>query len=228
MSHGTIFHLYIMWRHKCAGGLEKKLYIRSGYQRHRRWGYGGHILGLNPRRPHGGKVLKKILWPLILNLPNVSFLFNPRKLVPTKIKPSTVYNCSAPDRVYKCSVPYWVQDKCSVPDRVHVYKYSVLIEYINVQSLIDYVNVQSLIEHINVQTLIEDRNVKSLIEYTNIQSLIQFINVQSLIEYKINVQSPIEYINIQSLIEYTNVQSLIENKINVQSPIEYVNIQYLV
>ena len=33
---------------------------------------------------------KKILWPRILNPTNVSFLFNPWKLVPTKIKPSTV------------------------------------------------------------------------------------------------------------------------------------------
>ena len=36
------------------------------------------------------ELLKKILWPQILNPTNVSFLFNPRKLVPTKIKPSTV------------------------------------------------------------------------------------------------------------------------------------------
>ena len=33
---------------------------------------------------------KKILWPQILNLTNVSFLFNPQKLVPTKIKPYIV------------------------------------------------------------------------------------------------------------------------------------------
>ena len=33
---------------------------------------------------------KKLLWPRMLNPSNVSFLFNPRKLVPTKIKPSTV------------------------------------------------------------------------------------------------------------------------------------------
>ena len=33
---------------------------------------------------------KKILWPQILNPTNVSFFFNPRKLVPTKMKPSTV------------------------------------------------------------------------------------------------------------------------------------------
>ena len=32
-SHATIFQLY-MWRHRCAGGL-KKLYLRSGSQRHR-------------------------------------------------------------------------------------------------------------------------------------------------------------------------------------------------
>ena len=85
-SHATIFQSY-MWRHRCAGGL-KKLYLRSGSQRHRhfagffnvpvlyrhgttvlcgdsdtsphlvafttRWGYGGRILDLNPRRPHGG------------------------------------------------------------------------------------------------------------------------------------------------------------------------------
>ena len=33
---------------------------------------------------------RKIRWPQILNPTNVSFSFNPRKLVPTKIKPSTV------------------------------------------------------------------------------------------------------------------------------------------
>ena len=33
---------------------------------------------------------RKTLWPWILNPTNVSFLFNPRKLVPTKIKPYTV------------------------------------------------------------------------------------------------------------------------------------------
>ena len=33
-SHATIFQLY-MWRHRCAGGLKKKLYLRSGSQRHR-------------------------------------------------------------------------------------------------------------------------------------------------------------------------------------------------
>ena len=35
-SHATTFQLY-MWRHRCAGGLtqERKLYIRSGSQRHR-------------------------------------------------------------------------------------------------------------------------------------------------------------------------------------------------
>ena len=32
-SHATIFQSY-MWRHRCAGGLMKKLYIRSGSQRH--------------------------------------------------------------------------------------------------------------------------------------------------------------------------------------------------
>ena len=35
---------------------------------------------------------RKILWSRILNPRNVSFLFNPRKLVPTKIKPSTVFS----------------------------------------------------------------------------------------------------------------------------------------
>ena len=35
MSHATIFQLY-MWRHRCAGGL-KKLYLRSGSQRHRHY-----------------------------------------------------------------------------------------------------------------------------------------------------------------------------------------------
>ena len=35
-SHATIFQLYTcMWRHRCASGLKKKLYIRSGSQRHR-------------------------------------------------------------------------------------------------------------------------------------------------------------------------------------------------
>ena len=34
---------------------------------------------------------KKILWPRILNPTNVSYLFNPRKLVCTKIKPSIVH-----------------------------------------------------------------------------------------------------------------------------------------
>ena len=34
---------------------------------------------------------KKILWPRNLNPTNVSFLFNPRKFVSRKIKPSTVY-----------------------------------------------------------------------------------------------------------------------------------------
>ena len=33
-SHTTIFQSY-MWRHRCAGGLKKKLYLRSGSQRHR-------------------------------------------------------------------------------------------------------------------------------------------------------------------------------------------------
>ena len=33
-SHATIFQLY-MWRHRCAGGLKKKLYLRSGSQHHR-------------------------------------------------------------------------------------------------------------------------------------------------------------------------------------------------
>ena len=37
-SHGTIFQLY-MWRHRWAGGLKKKLYLRSGSQRH------GHFAG---------------------------------------------------------------------------------------------------------------------------------------------------------------------------------------
>ena len=37
---------------------------------------------------------KKILCPWILNPTNVSFSFNPRKLVPTKIKPSTVIDWS--------------------------------------------------------------------------------------------------------------------------------------
>ena len=50
--------------------------------------------------PRNGNFLyelwKKILWPQILNPTNVSFLFNPRKLVPTKIKPSTVYIKLAP------------------------------------------------------------------------------------------------------------------------------------
>ena len=34
MSHATIFQLY-MWRHRCAGGLKKNLYLRLGSQRHR-------------------------------------------------------------------------------------------------------------------------------------------------------------------------------------------------
>ena len=34
MSHATIFQSY-MWQHRCAGGLKKKLYLRSGSQRHR-------------------------------------------------------------------------------------------------------------------------------------------------------------------------------------------------
>ena len=33
-SHATIFRLY-MWRHRCSGGLKKKLYLRSGSRRHR-------------------------------------------------------------------------------------------------------------------------------------------------------------------------------------------------
>ena len=33
-SQLTIFQSY-MWRHRCAGGLKKKLYLRSGSQRHR-------------------------------------------------------------------------------------------------------------------------------------------------------------------------------------------------
>ena len=33
-SHATIFQSY-MWRHRCAGGLKKKLDLRSGSQRHR-------------------------------------------------------------------------------------------------------------------------------------------------------------------------------------------------
>ena len=33
-SHATIFQSY-MWRHRCAGGLKKKLHLRSGSQRHR-------------------------------------------------------------------------------------------------------------------------------------------------------------------------------------------------
>ena len=33
-SHATIFQLY-MWWHRCAGGLKKKLYLRSGSQCHR-------------------------------------------------------------------------------------------------------------------------------------------------------------------------------------------------
>ena len=32
-SHATIVQSY-MWRHRCAGGLKKKLYLRSGSQRH--------------------------------------------------------------------------------------------------------------------------------------------------------------------------------------------------
>ena len=35
-SHATIFQSY-MWRHRCAGGLNK-LYLRSGSQRHRHFG----------------------------------------------------------------------------------------------------------------------------------------------------------------------------------------------
>ena len=37
------------------------------------------------------KLRKKILWPRILNPTNVSFLFNPRKVVPTQIKPSKIF-----------------------------------------------------------------------------------------------------------------------------------------
>ena len=33
-SHATIFQSY-MWRHRCAGGLKKKLYLQLGSQRHR-------------------------------------------------------------------------------------------------------------------------------------------------------------------------------------------------
>ena len=33
-SHATILQSY-MWRHRCAGGLKKKLYLQSGSQRHR-------------------------------------------------------------------------------------------------------------------------------------------------------------------------------------------------
>ena len=42
----TIFQLH-MWRHRCAGGLKKKLYLRSGSQRHR------HFVGFfNVPVPH--------------------------------------------------------------------------------------------------------------------------------------------------------------------------------
>ena len=34
---------------------------------------------------------RKILWPRIMNPTNVSFSVNPQKLVPTKLKPSTVF-----------------------------------------------------------------------------------------------------------------------------------------
>ena len=43
---------------------------------------------------------RKILWPRILNPTNVSFSFNPRKLVPTKIKPSTVLEMQEHNCIY--------------------------------------------------------------------------------------------------------------------------------
>ena len=49
---------------------------------------------------------RQIPWPRILNPTNVWFLFNPRKLVPTKIKPSTVFVCcfyhKGPALSHKC------------------------------------------------------------------------------------------------------------------------------
>ena len=46
--------------------------------------------------PRNGNFLyhlwKKMLWPRNLNPTNASILFNPRKLVPMKIKPSTVFH----------------------------------------------------------------------------------------------------------------------------------------
>ena len=37
-SHATIFQSY-MWRHRCADGLKKLLYLRSGSQRHRHFAW---------------------------------------------------------------------------------------------------------------------------------------------------------------------------------------------
>ena len=52
---------------------------------------------------------RKILWPRILNPTNVSILFNLRKLVPTKIKPSTVWpwtSNSGPQFKIRMTAPY--------------------------------------------------------------------------------------------------------------------------
>ena len=35
LCHMQWYFSHIMWRHRCAGGLKKKLYLRSGSQRHR-------------------------------------------------------------------------------------------------------------------------------------------------------------------------------------------------
>ena len=61
----------------------------------------------------------KILWPQILNPINVSILFNPWKLVPTKIKPSTVCYMQK-NKIHFCHC-WWTSES----PRAHVVKSGV-------------------------------------------------------------------------------------------------------
>ena len=57
-SHSMIFQLY-MWRHRCADGPKKKLYLRSGSQRHR------HFVGffnMPVQAPTRGHPFLRLFW----------------------------------------------------------------------------------------------------------------------------------------------------------------------
>ena len=64
-------------------------------------------------------LLNKILWPQILNPKNVLFLFYPWKLVPTKIKQSTVYHVLANAYGF-LPIKNWIELKLSQQTRARL------------------------------------------------------------------------------------------------------------